>query len=203
MLKNKNLLIGLILSLLSGQFLLVLMLGAAIAPGYSIHNNAISDLGVIPQTNLLFNTSLFLFGVFVLIAAYLYHKIHNKRWLTSIIICSAIGTIGVALFPENNPDIHAIFASIAFIFTNLIPIGVSKLLPKPMNILSIATGITGLLFLLIYIMGDINILNFYSIIGNGGTERMIVYPVIIWFIAYGGYLIASSTDTEQKNIHTK
>ena len=203
MLKNKNLIVGLLFSLLSGQFLLVLMLGAAIAPNYSIHDDAISDLGVIPQTQFLFNISLFLFGLFMLLAAYLYHKYHNKRWITFIIIASSIGAIGVALFPLNNPGIHAIFALIAFLFTNLVPISISTILPKPINFLSIAPGIIGIFFLVIHLMSDINILNLYGIIGHGGSERMIIYPVMIWFVAYGGYLTASTTTIRQPNPETK
>jgi hypothetical protein len=30
----------------------------------------------------------------------------------------------------------------------------------------------------------------FGVIGHGGTERMIVYPVMLWLVAFGGYLIA-------------
>jgi hypothetical membrane protein len=193
MLRTNNIVIGLIFTLFSAQFLLVLMLGAAIAPAYSIHDNAISDLGVIPQTALLFNTSLFFFGLFMIIAAYFYHHEHNKLWITILFIISGVGAIGVALFPENNPGIHAIFAFIAFVFANIIPIGISTILPKPLKILSIATGILGMIFLIIFMISDINILNLDSLIGYGGWERMIVYPVLLWLVAFGGYCMASSS----------
>jgi hypothetical membrane protein len=185
--------IGLLFTLSSAQFLLILMLGAAIAPDYSIHDDAISDLGVIPQTALLFNFSLFLFGLFLLIAAYLYHSIHNKLWITIMFISTAVGAIGVAFFPLNNPGIHAIFALIAFLFANLIPISFFKILPRPLNILSVATGILGLFFLFVHLLSDTNILSLYGFIGHGGSERMIVYPVIIWLVAFGGYILASSS----------
>ena len=29
-------------------------------------------------------------------------------------------------------------------------------------------------------------------IGHGGTERMIVYPVMLWLVAFGGYLLGES-----------
>ncbi|MFA5101709.1 MAG: DUF998 domain-containing protein [Candidatus Thermoplasmatota archaeon] len=192
MLRPSYLVIGLILSIMSAQFLLVLMLGAAIAPDYSIHDNAISDLGVIAQTTLLFNTSLFLFGLFIIIAAYFYHPLHKKRSITLLFIIAGIGGIGVAFFPLNNPVIHSIFALIAFLFTNLLPIGISVLLPKPLNVLSIVIGTLGLVFLLLHFLSGIGVLNVYGVIGHGGSERMIVYPVLLWFIAFGGYLMASS-----------
>jgi len=192
MLRPSYLVIGLILSIMSAQFLLVLMLGAAIAPDYSVHDNAISDLGVIPQTALLFNASLFLFGLFVIIAAYFYHPLHKKRWITLLFIISGIGAIGVAFFPLDNPVIHSIFAFLAFLFTNLLPIGISVLLPKPLNVLSMVIGTLGLVFLILHFLSDTGFLNAYGVIGHGGSERMIVYPVLLWFIAFGGYLMASS-----------
>ncbi len=193
MFQNKNLIIGLLISLLSAQFLLVLMLGAAIAPDYSVRQDAISDLGVISQTALLFNTSLFLFGLFLLPVAYFYHTEHCKLWVTIIFICSSIGAIGVALFPLNNPMIHTIFALLTFVFCNLIPLSISTMLPRPLNILSIVPGILGLFFLIVQVLGDSNILNLYGLIGHGGSERMIVYPVLLWLVAFGGYLMASPT----------
>ncbi|KUK99002.1 MAG: hypothetical protein XE10_1926 [Methanoculleus marisnigri] len=48
---------GILLFLLPAQFIIALVAGAAIAPGYSINTNAISDLGVIDTTAWLFNAS--------------------------------------------------------------------------------------------------------------------------------------------------
>ena len=53
---------GVLLFLLPVQFMTALIAGAAIAPGYSINTNAISDLGVIDMTAWLFNASLFMAG---------------------------------------------------------------------------------------------------------------------------------------------
>jgi hypothetical membrane protein len=185
------LLYWLLFTLSSAQFLLVMMLGAAIAPEYSLHDNAISDLGVIPETALLFNASIILFGLLMILGAYLYHPLHAKPLITSVIIIAGIGSIGVGLFPLNNLGIHTIFALIAFIFANIIPVTVSLILPKPLKILSIATGIIGLFYLFVQILGDTNILNLYGPIGHGGSERMIVYLVLLWLVAFGGYIIAS------------
>lgn len=195
MIRTNYLIIGLLFSLMAAQFMIVLMLGAAIAPDYSIHSNAISDLGVIPQTALLFNSSLFVFGLLVVIAAYLYHPYHNRYYITLLFIIAGIGAIGVALFPLDNPGIHGVFALIAFLFTNFIPIGVSRLLPTPLNLLSILTGSVGLLFLLLHFLSDSGIIDLYGSIGHGGSERMIVYPVLLWLVAFGGYLMAAPPKT--------
>jgi len=149
---------------------------------------------VISETALLFNSSLFLFGLLVIIGAYFYQQIHGKRWLTIIFLGSGIGAIGVALFPLNNPGVHAVFALIAFLFANFIPIAISTILPKPLTILSILTGVVGLFFLFVHLLSDMNLLSLYGLIGHGGSERMIVYPALLWLVAFGGYLMASSPE---------
>ncbi|HUS75618.1 MAG TPA: hypothetical protein VMY43_06375 [Methanothrix sp.] len=35
------------------------------------------------------------------------------------------------------------------------------------------------------------VLEIYLGLGPGGMERMIVYPVILWAVGFGGYLMAS------------
>ena len=53
---------GIVLFVLAAQFLTVIMLAASIAPGYDMGTAAISDLGVITETALLFNLSLIAVG---------------------------------------------------------------------------------------------------------------------------------------------
>jgi hypothetical protein len=31
----------------------------------------------------------------------------------------------------------------------------------------------------------------FSVIGNGGAERWVVYPSVLWVIGFGGYLIGA------------
>jgi len=40
-------------------------------------------------------------------------------------------------------------------------------------------------------LGDAGIADLFGPIGHGGTERMIVYPAMIWAMGFGGYLMAS------------
>ena len=48
---------GVLLFVLAAQFMTVIMLTASMAPGYDTAGGAISDLGVISETALLFNLS--------------------------------------------------------------------------------------------------------------------------------------------------
>ena len=41
------------------------------------------------------------------------------------------------------------------------------------------------------VIGDAGNAAAFGPIGHGGTERMIVYPVMLWMLAFGGYLMAA------------
>ena len=61
-----------------------------------------------------------------------------------------------------------------------------------MRPLSVLAGAVGLVFVVLMIIGDGGNSAAFGAIGHGGTERMIVYPVMLWMLALGGYLIAGS-----------
>ena len=62
---------GVLLFALAAQFMTMLMLAASIAPGYDVRGGAISDLGVITETALLFNLSLLAVGALDVLGGYL------------------------------------------------------------------------------------------------------------------------------------
>jgi hypothetical protein len=39
------------------------------------------------------------------------------------------------------------------------------------------------------VLGDSGNAAAFGPIGHGGTERMIVYPVMLWMLAFGGFLM--------------
>ena len=53
------------------------------------------------------------------------------------------------------------------------------------------TGLIGLGFVVLMVIGDAGNPGVFGAIGHGGAERMIVYPVMIWLMAFGGYLMAA------------
>jgi hypothetical protein len=42
----------------------------------------------------------------------------------------------------------------------------------------------------------------FSVFGRGGTERMAAYPLLIWIIGFGGYLMGSDTFQMGRKIET-
>jgi hypothetical membrane protein len=173
---------------LSAQFMTVIMLAAAMAPDYDFGASAISDLGVIPETALLFNGSLVLVGLLNLAGGYLYFRVHGERWLLTIFVLAGVGAVGAGVFPLSM-EIHSLFALLAFLFFNVEAIASATRLSGPMRGLSVLAGGLGIAFLGLMIVGDAGNPAVFGAIGHGGAERMIIYPVMLWLVAFGGYLL--------------
>ena len=79
--------------------------------------------------------------------------------------------------------------SAAFLFFNVQAIASSRLVAGPMAAISVLAGVVGLVFVGIMVIGDAGDPAVFGPIGHGGAERMIVYPVMLWLLAFGGYLM--------------
>jgi hypothetical membrane protein len=181
---------GLLLFLMAAQFMTVIMLAAGIAPGYDVAGGAISDLGSVSETALLFNLSLLAVGVLNIAGGVLLYLLGASSWVLATFLVAGLGAIGAAAFPLRSSDLHGLFALVAFLFFNLEAIAASSLVRGPMRAISVLAGLIGLVFVVLMIIGDSGNTAAFWIIGHGGTERMIVYPVMLWLLAFGGYLMA-------------
>ncbi|QLG50611.1 DUF998 domain-containing protein [Natrinema halophilum] len=176
---------------LAAQFITVIMLAAAMAPGYDFGGAAISDLGVIAETALVFNISLTIAGLFNLLGGFYFYRTHGKRWLFAIFALAGIGAIGAGVFPLDTGGLHSLFALLAFVFFNVQALGTATRLSGVMRAISILAGGIGLVFVVLMAVGDAGNTAAFGPIGHGGTERMIVYPVMLWLVAFGGSLLGS------------
>ncbi|WP_458205597.1 DUF998 domain-containing protein [Haladaptatus sp. NG-SE-30] len=183
---------GIFFFALAAQFMTVIMLAAATIPGYDFNAAAISDLGVFSATALLFNTSLVVVGIFNILGGYFFYRSHGNRWLMAIFALAGIGAIGAGVFTLDNPTgVHGLFALLAFLFFNVQAIGSGTRLTGPMKAISILAGLLGIVFVVLMALGDGGNTALFGPIGHGGTERMIVYPPMMWLLAFGGYLLGS------------
>ena len=170
------------------------MLAASIAPGYDFNAAAISDLGVITDTALLFNVSLLAVGVLNIMGGYLWYRSHRKAWILALFVLAGLGAIGAGLFPLDSVGPHGLFALLAFVAFNLEAIAVAAVVTGPIRALSVLAGVVGLVFVVLMAFGDSGDASAFGAIGHGGTERMIVYPVMVFMLALGGYLMATHDD---------
>ena len=187
---------GVLFFLLGVAFITVTMLAASIAPAYDFKAAAISDLGVIDQTALMFNTLLVAMGVLNIAGGYLYYRPHGRAWLLALYVIAGIGTLGAGLFPLSTGGLHATFALVAFLFYNLEALGTAAVLAGPMRILGLFAGAVGLVYTVLMVIGDSGNPAVFGPIGHGGSERMIAYPVMLWLVGFGGYLMARPQEPE-------
>lgn len=178
---------GLLLFVGGVQCVLGIIIAEALYPGYNTADNYISDLGVGPSA-IIFNSSLFLLGVTVITAAYFIHREYKFRPLSVLFAIAGIGGIGVGLFTEDFNVLHVIFSLIIFLFGGLSAIFSYKLEKPPLSYLSVLLGTTSLIALVLFGSGV------HLGLGNGGMERMIAYPTLLWLIGFGGYLIGFSSE---------
>ena len=181
---------GAALFALSALFMTTIMLGASMAPGYDLAGGAISDLGTIRQTALLFNVVLVAIGT-LNVAAGLLLRSAGARWrLLLVYLVAGVGAIGAGLVPLDRGGLHGIFALVAFLVFNVQAIVSARLVPQPMAAISVGAGAVGLAFVALMVVGDAGNPAVFGPIGHGGAERMIVYPVMLWMLGFGGALMA-------------
>jgi hypothetical membrane protein len=177
---------GTLFFLASSQFVIGMMISEALYSGYSISGNYISDLGKAGSSAMIFNSSIFLLGLLILIGAYFIQRAFNFKPVTLLLILTAIGAVGVGVFTENYPPVHTVVSLIAFLFGGLSSIASYRLLKRPFSIIAVILGLMTLAALSLF--GA----QVYLGLGKGGMERMIAYPILMWGAGFGGYLIANS-----------
>jgi hypothetical membrane protein len=183
---------GFLLVLLGASFLTVTMLAASIAPAYDYHRAAISDLGVIDETAPIFNVLLVAVAVLNVAAGALLYRSHRRSWILGTYTLAGIGAAGAGFVPLDASDLHSLFALVGFVFFNLEAVATGTLVRGPLRAISYAAGLAGLIYVIVMVIGDSGSPAIFGAIGHGGSERMIVYPVMLWTLVFGGYLIGST-----------
>jgi hypothetical membrane protein len=158
---------------------------------YSVSSNYISDLGAtcrgstctIPPSGYLFDVSLVVLGISFLVGALFLNRAFHWMPATVLLALVGIGAAGAGLFPETTGIVHTLFALVGFLAAGLAAIVGARLTKKPLFYLSIILGLITLVALVFYVGGD------YGILGGGGLERLVVYPVLFWGASFGGHLI--------------
>jgi len=167
-------------------------------PDYNIGQNTLSELGgsmpPVEPSATVFNTSVIILGILTIISVYLILKSGGCRLFSSCLLISAIGAIGVGLFPIYTGNAHDYFTFITFFFGSLAVIFSYRLgINIPMVIISMILGLIPLIIIIWNIFtGFQNSMIFY--LGMGGTERFVAYPVLLYLAVLGGYLTSRGQD---------
>ncbi len=180
---NKQSIAGILLFIGAFQFFIFMTISEALRPSYSVNLNYISDLGV-GANAYIFNYSIISLGILVIISAIALASINRRKILPYTVILIGIGAMGVGIFNENAPyHLHDYVSLITFLFSGISAIVAVTWAKGPFRALSAIVGIFILVAMGLYIE------NIYYSLGPGGMERMIVYPTILWGMAFSGYLI--------------
>jgi hypothetical membrane protein len=182
---------GLLLFLAGAIIFMGIITAEAFYPsGYTTANSEISDLGATVRPNsvsyqpsaAIFNYTMMLAGLMTAVAALLQHKWYKKYLFTIPLLLLGVGMLGVGVFPGNKDPWHGIFALLTFNMGGLMAITSFKIVSAPFKY-------TGIVFGLITLITLYTASFFIPVIGDGGTERWVAYPVVLWLTGIGGYFL--------------
>lgn len=182
------------------QWFMIVMAAETLFPGYSSRSNDLSDLAstVAPNTSLiqpsafLFNATTFLLGLLIIASSYLIYRSCGERKFSILFAIFGASAMGVGIFPGDTGMIHGLVALVTFVTSSLSAIAAYRLLGKPFAHISVVIGAFSLIVLIFAMFSGGQSL-FWQVFGRGGEERFIAYPVLMWTIGFGGYLMGASS----------
>jgi hypothetical membrane protein len=169
---------------------------------YNTHTQTVSDLAAMRPENLvrqpsaaIFNGTMIVAGLAIAMAAYLLHCVGNRRRTTIPVALLGLGMVGVGFFPGNHLAPHQIFAMTAFVAGGVGAILTATLHRRALRMFHTGLGIIALTALVVGVF----LLSWSPVVrlGEGGVERWVVYPVVLWVITLGAALANTSTETIQ------
>ena len=164
--------------------------------GYSTFKNEISDLGATRQPNsvsfqpssTIFNTIMLIAGILILVASFYQHKYFKKLLFSIPVLMLGLGLVAVGIFPGNIRPYHGMASMLTFISGGFCVITSYKIVTLPFKYLSVLFGSVSLLTFFIALFKPEWLISF---IGIGGIERWVAYPIMLWLIGFGGYLMSN------------
>ena len=188
---------GTLLTLAGAVILFGIITAEALYPAiYTTHDNEISDLGATrPPDSIILQPSAGIFdgvmiaaGIAILLGAILLHRGFATRRVTISTGLLGLGVLGVGIFPGDRDPYHGIFALLAFVAGGAAAILSAKVQAAPLRYLSVLFGSVTLGALALAMFTDSTVI--YRELGDGGIERWVAYPVVLWLVAFGGNLMS-------------
>jgi hypothetical membrane protein len=107
-----------------------------------------------------------------------------------LIALAGIGSVGVGIFNETFGIIHWLLSGLTFIAGGFAAIAAFNQQKAPLRYFSVILGIIALVFAI-----GPSVTPAVAFLGVGGAERWVVYPIVLWLIGFGGYLMGTSSNT--------
>jgi hypothetical membrane protein len=179
------------------QWFLIVIAAETLFPGYTTRANDLSDLAstvwpnmsLVQPSAMMFNATMLLLGLTLLISASLIYYATEKRLFTTLLAITGLAAMAVGVFPGDTGTIHGLVAMVCFVTAPLSAIAAYRLVNRPLGYFSVVIGVFSLiaLFSAVFLGESSPFLAF----GRGGEERAVAYPVLLWMIGFGGYLMGS------------
>jgi len=171
-----------------------LIMAEALYPGYSVSTNTISDLGatcnptcVIHEPSaIIFNVSVFILGILGFIGSCFVFRA-GYHLPAVLMMVGSVGAMGVGLFTETTGSLHLLFSGITFLFTGLSAVASYRMSESPLSYCCVVLGLVTLFVLGLYSNAIFFESGFFGL-GQGGLERVMAYPAVIWVIGIGAHL---------------
>jgi hypothetical membrane protein len=198
---------GALLSLAGAAILMGFVTAEALYPGvYTTHTNTVSHLGasepphsvVLQPSAAIFDITMLVTGAMIVVGAWFAYRALRRKAVLIPTALLGVGTFGVGVFPLTHPALHTLFAFTAFLAGGIAVVLSSRVTTAPFRYLwttlgAIALGATVLA--LDAFRGWAPLVE----LGEGGLERWIVYPIVLWLVAFGSYLLAAANPTDARN----
>ncbi|MFN8639993.1 MAG: DUF998 domain-containing protein [Dehalococcoidia bacterium] len=174
----------------------ILTAEATYGEGYSTNLDTISHLAtrtaegdLVQPSATIFNLAMVLSGGMLLVSAYALHHAATAERVTRAVALLGAGTLGVGVFPEYYPTLHRIAAGTTFVSGGVGAILVAQVTPRPFSMISGTLGVIVLVALDLAVFGGNSFGRQW--LGSGGIERWVAYPVMLWQVGFGGYLLGN------------
>lgn len=190
---------GLLLSSAGVAILMGSITAEALYPRtFTTHTNTLSHLGAteppdsiaLQPSGVIFDTTMLIAGALILLATWLGYRALRKKSFAIPTGLLGLGVLGVGIFPLTAPGPHTIFALTAFYAGGLAVILSSRLSVAPFRYLWMTLGSVSLVAITVGVFflewGPI------AALGEGGIERWNAYPIVLWLVAFGSYLMTGS-----------
>jgi len=185
---------GLLLFVGTVQFVLAIIISEAVYSGYSVRQQQMSDLGdwsLAGNSAAIWNISGILWGLFIIAGAYFIQRGFKSRLFPSLLVIIGFGWTGLSVVSlDISLPVHILFAWVAG-FSALASVFMCyKFVKSPLSYVSVILGAVMVAGFVLFGSGS------YLGLGLGGMQRILIYPLLLWLLGFGAYLIGDSSDTK-------
>lgn len=198
---------GILFSLGGLLFLLLTTASEAVYPNFSLQTNAISDTSAVgASTFVIEEIAILAVGFCWIVGAYYLFRGTGRKGILAVNVLPGLGFLLAGVSPENvNIAIHSVGALLAFPFGGIVAILSFRMIRSQYRYFAIGMGALSLVSTFVTFVGGqiagpcgscagstayIRSLEGLAL-GLGGWESMIIYPLLVWLVGFGSYLLAT------------